>query len=210
MKATRLAAAIAVLFTSAGVAHANPLAGQYTVASSATHIAGDTWRFDYTVTNVDQYNGGRTGWDGFLILVPDSAVLVSHTVPASYYGFPGYWSMGEGADYSAFATLGVSPPAGYHWMTWWGNDPASVYPAGKGASFSVTLDNVKPAENTGGPATYWAFSYPTFVSYDQNAYGQYTFYTTALTSPAPVPEPETYALMLAVLGVLGAIRRRKA
>lgn len=209
MNANRLAGALAGLLICAGTAHANPLAGQYTVASSATHVAGDTWRFDYTVTNVNQYNGGQTGWDGFLILVPDSATLVSHTVPASYGGGPGYWSMSQFADYSAYTTLGVTPPSGFHWMTWWGNHPASVYPAGSGASFSVTLDHVKPAANTGAPATYWAFTSPA-TSYDQNAYGRYTFYTTTLTSPAPVPEPETYALMLAGLGLVGfAARHRK-
>lgn len=34
-------------------------------------------------------------------------------------------------------------------------------------------------------------------------------FTTPLDSPVPVPEPETYAMLLAGLGVLGAVTRRR-
>ena len=45
-------------------------------------------------------------------------------------------------------------------------------------------------------------------AYDNNARSADQFYLASLTV-APVPEPETYALMLAGLAALGAVRRRR-
>jgi hypothetical protein len=47
------------------------------------------------------------------------------------------------------------------------------------------------------------------TGYNQFADYDYTFRTYASTNVAPVPEPETYAMMLAGLGLLGLVRRRK-
>jgi hypothetical protein len=45
--------------------------------------------------------------------------------------------------------------------------------------------------------------------YTTNQWGNYSTITTNLTSPvATVPEPETYAMLLAGIGLIGGIARR--
>jgi len=49
----------------------------------------------------------------------------------------------------------------------------------------------------------------TFVAFDALNNASTTSSTLTLSDVAPVPEPETYAMMLAGLGLLGFMRRRK-
>jgi len=209
-----IAAAAALALTSAAAGATETLAGQYTLSASATHVSGNTYTFNYDVTNNTQYLGGQTGFDGFTIMVPDSAVYVNSSAPAPFYGAPGYWSqstsnmlnlLGDGSQ-------NLSAPAGYHVYTWWGQDPSSVYPAGQTAHFSITLDNVASGNNTIGMSTYFAFATPNGQSYASNQWGNYTTFTAQGASPmAAVPEPETYAMLIAGLGLVGFMaRRRKA
>ena len=209
-----LTAAIALALLSGAAGATETLAGQYGLSATATHVSGNTYTFDYDVANIDQYTGGRTGFDGFTILVPDSAIYVSSTAPAPYYGQPGFWSQSTGAqlDLMGNGSQNVVAPAGYHVYTWWGQDPSSVYPSGSSAHFSITLDNVAAGSNTVGMSSYFGWSTPSGQSYVSNQYGNYTTFVAQAASPmAAVPEPETYAMLVAGLGLLGFMaRRRKA
>jgi hypothetical protein len=210
-----IAAAAALALTSAAAGATETLTNQYTVSGVATHVSGNTYTFDYDVTNNNQYIGGNTGFDGFTIMVPDTAVYVSSTAPAPFYGAPGYWSQGTSNMLNLLGdgSQNITAPTGYHVYTWWGQDPSSVYPAGQTAHFSITLDNVSAGSNTVGASTYFAFGTPGGnQSYASNQWGNYTTFTADRASPmAAVPEPETYAMLIAGLGLLGFMaRRRKA
>ncbi|MEG1324253.1 MAG: FxDxF family PEP-CTERM protein, partial [Janthinobacterium sp.] len=64
---------------------------------------------------------------------------------------------------------------------------------------------------TVGLSTYFGYGAATAQS-ASNQYGNYSTFTGTFASPvAAVPEPETYAMMLAGLGLVGFMaRRRKA
>lgn len=212
-KLVTITAAVALAWASGAAGATEALAGQYSLSATVTHVSGNTYTFDYDIGNVNQYAGGMTGLDGFTIYVPDSALFVSATAPASYNGAPGYWAGNPGTmlDLMGNGSQNLVPPAGYHTYTWWGMDPSSVYPAGQTAHFSITLDNVAAGANTMGMTSYFGWATPAGQSYVTNAYGNYTTFVTEAASPmAAVPEPETYAMLLAGLGLLGWMARRRA
>jgi hypothetical protein len=63
-----------------------------------------------------------------------------------------------------------------------------------------------------GTSTGAIFSFDASVNSSFVAWGGSPFATTKLaqaTLAAPVPEPETYAMLLAGLGVVGAVARRR-
>jgi len=204
----------AVLLLAGGTAGATEaLSGQYALSATATHVTGNVYTFDYSVTNLNQTVGGQTGLDGLTILVPDSAVYVSSTAPAPYAGSPGYWSEGAGPmlDLMGDGSQNMVAPAGYHVYTWWGQDPSSVYQLGSTAQFSITLDNVIAGRNTIGMSSYFGWGVPA-QSYASNPWGNYTTVLGEGASPlAAVPEPEAYAMLFAGLGLVAFMaRRRKA
>ncbi len=186
---------------------------QYTLSAAATHVSGNEYTFNYSVTNNNQSAGGQTGLDGFTIFVPDSAIFVSSTTPAPFVGAPGFWSKGSstGLDLMGDGSQNLSAPAGYHAYTWWGQYTQSVYQLGSTASFSITLDKVAPGNNTVGMSSYFGYATPS-QQFASNQYGNYSTITASVAAPmAAVPEPETYAMLLAGLGLVGfAARRRKA
>jgi len=65
-----------------------------------------------------------------------------------------------------------------------------------GASFSQTLS----ASTADG----------SWLHYNEGVYGQFFLSATALRNVSPVPEPDTYVLVAASLGVLGGLARRRA
>lgn len=218
IKSVAVAAALAV----SGVAGATvaDLTGQYTLSASATAVAGQSneYTFNYTVKNIAQgYVGSNTGLDGFTIYVPTTANIVSSSTPVSYAGSPGYWTKGASPSldlsYGGGTSQNMVAPTGYTAYTWWGQNTESVYQIGSTASFSITLGNVAVGNNAVGISTYFGNAASNngqeFVN---NPYGNYTTFTASALSAvsiAAVPEPETYAMMLAGLGMVGFLARRR-
>lgn len=209
-KLAPVAAALAVVFS--GAAHATiPLSGEYSVTSFASGVGANAWQFDYTVTNNNQGLGGFTGLDGFTIFIPESATVIDSTSPAPFNGSPGFWSasVGTGLELLGNGSASLMAPVGFKSFTWWGSDPSSVYTVGSTAVFSVTLGNVSVGSNTVGITTYFGGAVPA-QEYAQNQWGNYSTIIGNFASPvSAVPEPETYAMMLAGLGLIGAIARRR-
>jgi hypothetical protein len=116
--------------------------------------------------------------------------------------------VGNGLNLAGNNSQNLSTPAGYNSFTWWGAHPQSVYALGSTANFSITLGNVSAGTNTIGLTTYFGSMTPA-QEYTTNQWGNYSTITTNLTSPvATVPEPETYAMLLAGIGLIGGIARR--
>jgi hypothetical protein len=215
-------AVAAAMSSLAGAVETN-LTGQYEITSSAAAVVGETnqYVFTYTVKNVGQgYAGTQTGLDGLTIYVPTGASFIDATVPDAYVGAnhaPGYWSTGfstTGLDLAlggANTSQNMDAVAGYKTFTFWGQYTESVYQIGSSATFSITLGNVSVGENTVGISSYYGgYGVPGLQTYVTNQYGNYTtFSTTAVSAIAAVPEPETYAMLLAGLGLVGFAARRR-
>src|SRR5471030_1226884 len=103
-------AAIAIAISGAASATVE-LTNQYTISATDTLVnaAQKEYTFTYTVTNLNQSNGGNTGLDGFTIYVPDSAIYVSSTHPdPATPNSAGHWTEGTGA------TMDLSNGTGNH------------------------------------------------------------------------------------------------
>ena len=217
-------AAVAVALAFSGVASATvtDLTGQYSLVATYSPVANTTneYTFNYTVKNIAQgYAGSNTGLDGFTIYIPTAANVISSSTPVSYAGSPGYWTKGISTtgsldlSYGGSTSQNMVAPAGYTAYTWWGQNTESVYQIGSTATFSITLSNVAVGTNTVGVSTYFGNAASNngqqFVN---NPYGNYTTFTTntfSAVTVAAVPEPETYAMMLAGLGMVGFLARRR-
>jgi hypothetical protein len=207
---------VAAAFSNIAGAVVTDLTGQYTLQSSATAVTGQSnqYVFNYAVTNVGQgYVNTQTGLDGLTIYIPTGATVLSFSAPTPYVGNPGYWSTGASAslDLGGNGSQNMVAPSGYQAYTFWGQYTESVYQQGSTANFSLTLGNVSVGTNTVGISSYYGYSTPPVgQAYATNQYGNYTTFTTnAVSAVAAVPEPETYAMLLAGLGAVGMIARRR-
>jgi len=211
----QVSVAAAAIAMSGAASATTDLTNQYNLSSFANQVDTNEYVFTYVVKNLTQNAGSQTGLDGFTIYIPDSAVLVTTTHPKPATGVehsPGYWSesSGSGLNLGGNGSQNLSAPAGYTAYTWWGQDPTSVYGTNKTASFSITLDNVTVGTNTVGISTYMANGTIAGQAYAHNQYGNYsTFTANAVSAIAAVPEPETYAMLLAGLGLMGFVARRR-
>jgi MYXO-CTERM domain-containing protein len=206
----------AAAFSNIAAATVTDLTGQYSLQASAVAVAGQSneYVFNYTVTNIGQgYLHTQTGLDGFTVYIPTSATVLSAVVPTPYAGSPGFWSHSGSPSLSlgGNGSQDMVAPTGYQAYTFWGQNTESVYQQTGVAHFSLTLGNVSVGTNTVGISSYYGFATPpTGQEYVSNQWGNYTTFTTqALSAVTAVPEQETYAMMLAGLGLMGAVARRR-
>jgi len=171
--------------------------GSYLLEATATPLGGDSWRFDYAITNLQSPHTVYGSLDGFFIQIPQSATNIVPTVPPPPPGGSGYWTFGitDPAGWVGYVDLYTPWLPGYDWYVWWGQSPAATYGPGLTAYFSLEIDNVFVGQS---PAI--------LVNYIS---GVATTYTDpyAILAPAEVPEPLTLSLL--AMGALSLIVGRK-
>ena len=156
------------------------------VASAATYTSfssGATGFTTETTSVLNQY---------LMPLAPAGSTVASYSVLSTMAGFSSTGTLSFGTTMTSFTFLFGSPDA-YNSVT----------------DGTVTITGSSFSSGTGNNAESQLY---TFV--DPKGFTSLTFKTTGVAfevAVAPVPEPETYALMLGGLGVLGMLanRRRK-
>lgn len=139
-----------------------------------------------------------------------------------------YWDWADGEALFDNSTGSITSSSGVSYN--WGANPQNL-PSGNGLtpSFSAELgaDSNSPTQPSGvNPGEWVSFRFLTGVTSTAadllsgdlriglhvqgfSNGGSESYVNRSTTVVAPVPEPETYALMLAGLGVVGAVARRK-
>lgn len=139
----------------------------YTVNGKVEPAEGG-YRYTWTVHNQDQ----SQGLDVFVIEVPVQTRVLAYSVPPPYSnpeGSGAQWVFGESYEaqidpHDNQAWLSA-PPAGKKWLTWGGQQPPSVYPAGTTVTFSLTTDStIKPGTVRGVATTYTPESAPHYYA----------------------------------------------
>jgi hypothetical protein len=129
----------------------------YTVNSRVEPVEGG-YRYTWTVHNQDQ----AQGLDVFVIEVPVQTRVLAYSVPPPYSnpeGSGAQWVFGESyeaqVDPHDNQAWVEAPGVGKKLLSWVGQQPPSVYPAGTTATFSLTTDSaVKPGAVRGVATTY--------------------------------------------------------
>ena len=151
--------------------------GHY-VVEAHVEKTGQGYRYTWTVENEDQV----MGLDQFAVLVPKGTPVLANSVPPSFGGNPDgndRWVMSETAEAQVDPNDGNTwlPAArpGKTWLLWSGQMPASVYPPGSTATFSLTTEAaIKPGKVTVYLTTYTL----------QNAPHYYASFHTEVTGPS--------------------------
>jgi hypothetical protein len=167
---------LSIILLSSNILIAVPIDSHYTVTTKVTPGVG-VWKYDYTVTNNDQGTGSPYGLDFFQIQVPLGATLTNITDPPSYMP-GGYWAHGTTTTIDPRFNSSATLKSGFQWLYWAGVNPASVYPAGASASFSVTV-NAPAGISQGIVVSYYGSSYQGFE-------GNFTSPGGAVALPLPL------------------------
>jgi hypothetical protein len=101
--------------------------------------------------------------------------------------------------------------ASYVGFLWGSIDTYNTVRFYNGASLldTFTGSSLPPASGFQGQATYFGYNAASITSVQFSSSGTAFEVDNVSITPAPVPEPETYALMLAGLGAVGFIARRR-
>lgn len=163
-----------------------------------------------------------TQGDGYVEFMFTNAGPLASSITDIYWD----WADGEALFDNSTGTIINSTGVSFNWEASPGNLPA---PNGVSPSFSADLsaDSNSPTQPNGvNPGEWVSFRFLTGVTSTAadlasgdlriglhvqgfDGGGSEAYVNRSTTVVAPVPEPETYALMLAGLGVVGAVARRK-
>lgn len=148
-------------------------------------FARNAGAYSYTASAPGGLYGAGSGADGWLSTNVDSDGIVFSNFAPGVTGFGGYFF---GSD-----VLGSFLPGG-----------TLLFSASNGTTLNYTLSNATTSSFLG-----FVSSSP-LSSVTLSSGGDYWVTANDVTLAMPVPEPETYAMMLLGLGVVGWMRRRRA
>ena len=151
-------------------------------------------------------------WSGFSALntssLPTSGLKLAAT-SGSFVAFNKGAGVGTISSATPFSLVGADLTAGWR-------DGLSVTVVGKlggstVSSTTYTLSATSPTHIAFGLGNVDSVSFTSFGGTPHQGYNgaQATFALDTLTIAAAVPEPETYAMLLAGLGLMGAVARRR-
>jgi len=206
MKITQIVAAVAITLLSAASGHAS-------TAASGKIISGTTFATD----NAFQFTNDSTAGEFITSLTWDLTPIG---------GFFDTTNAGPGASSSGLQQSGSSDNVGAMFPTNAFQDglqsltilfAPNSFASGERFIFGVDTDFFSCIDCTGINGNgFVGATVSALFSNGETRYGTYTLTNEAgfgskvgITSVSPVPEPETYAMMLAGLGLIGAIARRR-
>lgn len=175
--------------------------GSYVRSGVFTATAGDALNFNFNYITSDGAGYADYGWARLLNAdLSEAAILFTARTTTSGNTVPGFDLPATNAIVGASPIIGGAPV----WSALGGNS-GSCYSTGCG--YTGWISSTFEIQATGSyvlefGAINWSDSaYQSGLAFDG--------ITVAGVPINPVPEPETYALLLAGLGVIGAVQRRK-